>query len=352
MKHATREAVFESNLIVATFARTWGFRWCAHVLANVATVPKQSLTTCALTALLSLAVAWSDALAADGALVIGVNDCPKYRLPNGSRPRPLKGAEADADAMAACLIERFGFARDKVRVLKGEQASRQRVGEALQQLQKTLKAGDRYMLHFSGHGTQVSDQKPFDEQDDGLDEALCLSDSDEQGNNLLLDDELGRWLDDLPEVEVTVILDCCHAGTGVKDADDDVQARFLPTTALRPVRGEPNPPWKDLRPSTKGTGCRLTAIYACQPHEQSYERRFGDGDQARRAGQFTHFLLDAITNRQAGDGRITNEEALRFATERLDTNFNRQRPERAAQQHPQLETAIERRPLFGAKPQR
>ena len=254
--------------------------------------------------------------------------------------------------MAACLIERFGFARDNVRILKGEQATRQRVWGALEQLQKTLKTGDRCVLHFSGHGTQVLDQKPFDERDDGLDEALCLSDSDEQGHNLLLDDELGRWLDDLPEVEVTVILDCCHAGTGVKDLDDDVQARFLPTTAKRTVRGESNAPWKDLRPSTKGTGCRLTAIYACQPQEQAYERRFGEDAQARRAGQFTHFLLDAITNRQAdqdGDGRITNEEALRFTTEQLNTSFNRQRPERTAQQHPQLETTTERRPLFGAK---
>lgn len=297
--------------------------------------------------LVALLVGSRPASAADSALVIGVNDCPKYRLPNGSRPRPLKGAESDAVAMAACLIERFGFSKDNVRILKGEQATRQRVLDALQQLQRTLKAGDRCVLHFSGHGTQVPDQKPFDERDDGLDEALCLSDSDEQGHNLLLDDELGRWLDDLPEVDVTVILDCCHAGTGVKDADDDVQARFLPTTALRPVRGEPNAPWKDLQPNTKGAGCRLTAIYACQPHEQAYERRFGDGDQARRAGQFTHFLLDAITQRQASDGRITNEEALRSATERLDTSFNRLRPERAAQQHPQLETALERRPLFG-----
>ena len=309
-------------------------------------------TTFALRCLLLLAVTCGNAMAADCALVIGVNDCPKFRLPNGGRPRPLKGAESDADAMAACLIDRFGFARDNVRILKGEQATRQRVLEALARLKQSLKAGDRCVLHFSGHGTQVPDQKPFDERDDGLDEALCLFDSNELGENLLLDDELGLWLDDLPEVDVTVILDCCHAGTGVKDTNDDVQARFLPTTAAKPVRGEAKSPWKDLQPNTKGSGCRLTAIYACQPHEQAYERRFGDADQAHRAGQFTHFLLDATANRQAdrdGDGRITNEEALKFATEQLDAGFNRQRPDRAAQQHPQLETKAERQPLFGRR---
>lgn len=44
------------------------------------------------------------------AVIVGVNECPEFRLPDGSRPRPLRGAEHDADAMANLLVEGFGFA--------------------------------------------------------------------------------------------------------------------------------------------------------------------------------------------------------------------------------------------------
>ena len=39
-----------------------------------------------------LVLNWSIGLRAEGyAVVVGVNECPKFRLPDGTRPRPLRG---------------------------------------------------------------------------------------------------------------------------------------------------------------------------------------------------------------------------------------------------------------------
>ena len=51
---------------------------------------------------------------------------------------------------------------------------------------------------------QIRDVLPLDEED-RLDEALCCFDVTADGKNLLLDDELGLWLDDLKAGAITVI---------------------------------------------------------------------------------------------------------------------------------------------------
>ena len=68
------------------------------------------------------------------ALIVGVNECPAFRLPDGSRPRPLQGAENDADALADLLIRQFGFAAKNVVVLKGAGATREKIKAAFVEL--------------------------------------------------------------------------------------------------------------------------------------------------------------------------------------------------------------------------
>ena len=79
-----------------------------------------------------LAVVASGALLANGAstqadswaLVVGVNEYPRVKLSDGSPPLPLRGADADADAITNMLIERFGFPKEHVQLLKGAAATR------------------------------------------------------------------------------------------------------------------------------------------------------------------------------------------------------------------------------------
>lgn len=283
------------------------------------------------------------ALAADCALVVGVNDCPRFRLPGGVRPRSLRGAEFDADRMAATLIERFAFAREHVTVLKGEAATLEDVRTAFERLAKQLQTMDRFVFYYAGHGTQIDDVKPYDEQTDHLDEALCLFDATEAGTGLLRDDQLGLLLDDLPAQRVTVLLDCCHAGTGIKDGDGESVPRSLPVETSPRINQKPDEPWVDLRSAAKSIDRRLTVFYACRPEQQAYERRVRIEGRFARAGQFTHYLLDALNSSKSS---TSSQELLDSLTARLDAEFNNLRTEAIDQQRPVLQTDAPRQRLF------
>ena len=81
---------------------------------------------------------------------------------------------------------------------------------------------DELYIHFSGHGQQVTDVSG--DEPDGLDEALIPYDAaieygrnGYKGQNHILDDELGVWLEALresvgPKGVIVVALDACHSG--------------------------------------------------------------------------------------------------------------------------------------------
>lgn len=73
-----------------------------------------------------------------------------------------------------------------------------------------IKAGDTFMFTFSGHGGQVKDSNR--DESDGKDE--CIYDAE---FNKILDDDLYKILvEPLPNgVNLVVVLDCCHSGTGL-----------------------------------------------------------------------------------------------------------------------------------------
>lgn len=67
-------------------------------------------------------------------------------------------------------------------------------------------------FHYSGHGTHTIDYNK--DEADGQDEALVPIDYDTAG--CILDDELRGLLQCLNEnIRLTMVLDCCHSGTGV-----------------------------------------------------------------------------------------------------------------------------------------
>jgi uncharacterized caspase-like protein len=303
-----------------------------------------SVTIRGVAALVVLILAAGPARGEGFALIVGVNDCPAFRLPDGSRPRPLQGAENDADALADLLIHQFGFDPRNVAVLKGPEATREKIRLVFLQLAKRARAEDHFVFHYSGHGTQVPDDRPFDEPD-GLDEALCPWDATAEGENLIRDDELGVWLDEIPAQRVTVVLDCCHAGTGTKDAGDDpeVVSRFLPMGHGRRRPSSSKRPWRELQDNTKEFGRQMTSFFACRPDQEAYERRFLDRRPPRRAGQFSHFFIEGLRDRAADrdrDGIVSNGELLSYVTRRVDDSFNQTRPHPAGRQNPTIETSV------------
>ncbi len=147
------------------------------------------------------------------ALVMGVNEVPNSSLPQ------LKHAVADAEAMAAVLLEYCGFEL-LMPPLLNENATSEKVKTAVLELAWDRTDEDFLLLYFSGHGQPMTIQADrrdvylvthnFREREVKQDENLHFSMRWLQ-DKLYLSTEAGR---------VLLILDCCYAGNIGRTAPD------------------------------------------------------------------------------------------------------------------------------------
>ena len=117
---------------------------------------------------------------ANKALLVGIN---KYKIPGAD----LNGCVNDVANMRDILLKFFGFTTKEIRVLVDERATKKNIMERLKWLVSGAKAGDRLLLHYSGHGSQVVD-RDGDELKDRMDEIICPHDMDWDGNFISNDD--------------------------------------------------------------------------------------------------------------------------------------------------------------------
>jgi len=143
------------------------------------------------------------------ALLIGIN---KYSISNAD----LKGCVNDVTNIRDILLRFFGFPVKDIRVLVDERATKKAIIKRLHWLVKGAKKDDQLLFHFSGHGSQVRD-RDGDELKDHLDEILCPHDMD-WDDTFITDDDLSKLFSNLPKgVNLEVLLDCCHSGTGTRE---------------------------------------------------------------------------------------------------------------------------------------
>jgi hypothetical protein len=143
------------------------------------------------------------------ALLVGIN---RYPDPGNE----LKGCVNDVRQMSDTLKIRFGFPGDgNMRILTDARATTKAILDGLAWLTAGATPGDSLVFHYSGHGSQVPDRNG-DETTDRLDEILCPYDLD--WDRPLTDDDLAAACAVIPPgALLTVILDCCHSGTGLRD---------------------------------------------------------------------------------------------------------------------------------------
>ena len=158
------------------------------------------------------------------ALLVGIN-----RYPDPANE--LKGCVNDVHQMAETLKSRCGFpGGGSMRILTDARATTKAILDGLAWLAAGASPGDSLVFHYSGHGSQVPDGNG-DETTDRLDEILCPYDLD--WDHPLTDDDLAAACAGIPEgALLTVILDCCHSGTGLRDfapAHPANAARSVPT---------------------------------------------------------------------------------------------------------------------------
>ena len=140
----------------------------------------------------------------DRAVLVGIN-----RYPGA----PLMGCVNDVLDMARFVTNSaVRFNPSAVRMLTDERATAPAILERLEWLTTGLKAGDRILFQFSGHGAQVATRNPMGEVD-GLDEALCGVTFDWTDRTMIRDKQLYELFGRIPEgVTAMFVSDSCHSG--------------------------------------------------------------------------------------------------------------------------------------------
>lgn len=133
----------------------------------------------------------------------------------------LRGCINDARNMENLLKKQMGF--DEVKLCLENDATTAGIMNGLKWLVSGAVPGDVLVFHYSGHGSQVrSNTEP-----DALDEIICPIDLDWK-TRVIKDDDLKAIFNTVPNgVNITIILDCCHSGSGLDQADTLFSARDL-----------------------------------------------------------------------------------------------------------------------------
>lgn len=230
------------------------------------------------------------------AVVVGINDYLAYE---DSSFGDLRGAERDARSFRQALLDLWHVPDDNIRLLLNTQATRAAIEEALVEwLGTEVHPGDRVFFFFAGHGSQAPDHDG--DEEDGLDETLVPTDVDlDSYRRDIRDDDLRRWLANLPSPEIIVILDSCHSGTATREAIGYVQARSLPGRP-QPVlsKARSNPTEEGHRASMASMDLGSVAVeLAAAASNQSAMDAFFPGSEGRGGfygGVFTTHLLEVL----------------------------------------------------------
>lgn len=143
-------------------------------------------------------------------LVIGID-----QYPQAAHLDHLQGAVNDAKLLADTLRS-VGVDLPEERVLLNQRATLPGFRNAWAALLSQARPGDRLIVTFAGHGTQLpGDEQPEDEKADGKDEALLFYDyaaDRPQAGGRLIDDALYGLLQEARAFPVTFLADTCYSG--------------------------------------------------------------------------------------------------------------------------------------------
>src|SRR4051794_40516011 len=184
------------------------------------------------------------------ALLVGINRYQHSEIP------PLNGCVQDVEVMASILERNFGFPVEHITLLRDEEATRTNILAALDVLVEHTGPDDTVVVHYSGHGSQMTDREG--DEPDRMDETILPHDTGRapHANRDITDDELYARLLRLGEKtrNITLIFDCCHSGSITRDAFGELSRWVAPDD--RPLDQLPPSPVADdlARATTRDVG--------------------------------------------------------------------------------------------------
>nr|XP_043627181.1 metacaspase-4-like isoform X2 [Erigeron canadensis] len=134
----------------------------------------------------------------------------------------LQGCITDVKRMYRCLVDRYGFLDEDIKVLidtkdSCTQPTGRNIFQALIDLVSSAKSGDVLFVHYSGHGVRLP-VEASDTDDTGYDECIVPSDF-----NLIHDHDFRELVEQVPHgCRITIVSDSCHSGGLIHEAKEQI----------------------------------------------------------------------------------------------------------------------------------
>jgi metacaspase-1 len=261
--------------------------------------------------MLLLATAAGPAVAADRALLVGINAYPN--LPESAQ---LNHSRADAQKVERFLLESHGFAREHVKSVFDAAATREGILRSFREwLIEGTAPGDRVLFYYSGHGLRVTSGGRVMSALAPHDTRRPASQREEFGN-ILYSDELTSLRRELAGRHVVFVVDACHSGkiargSGDAEVNDGVRAKSLTIDSVAYAQSGPvevtRPP-RDPAPARAGS---FALWAAAAPNQIAFE------DSRAGGSVFTNALVAGLSERRADanrNGKIEVAELLQHVT--------------------------------------
>lgn len=195
------------------------------------------------------------------------------------------------------------------------------------------KAGDAVLVYYAGHGSQEQTPAEFWAiEPDHLHETLVCYDSRTPTGKDLADKELAKLIAEVAEnkPQMTIVLDCCHSGSGTRDLDPDIAVRQAPADSRVRSLDQFLFSASEIAHLSSATNWSMprgnhVLLSACRDRELAKEVRING--QSR--GAFSYYLLDTL---KQANGSLTVRELFK-RTHALVSN-------KVTAQSPQLEATV------------
>lgn len=292
------------------------------------------------------------------ALLVGINDYPA--------PVPkLRGCVNDIARVETFLTTRLDPTSHTLNLLKltNQEATRQAVIDGFRGHLGRARANDIVLFYFAGHGAQeaVPIEMQRTEPDDRSETLVCY-DSRTANSRDLTDKELAHLIGEVAEhaPHILVVLDCCHSGSGTRNAANTYAVRSAPPD-MRPralsslLFAENTAPASDVPSGQRTRSLRQVEVKikhgrhvlfsACHEREEAHELT-AEGEPR---GAFSYYLLHALSNASSFP---SYRDLFKRAESAVRARFTRQTPQLEATHNEDLNTpflqlaAAARQPAF------
>lgn len=275
------------------------------------------------------------------ALLIGINYI-------GSESE-LGGCINDVKNVRKFLIDNCKYSDSNIKLLSEEESekpTRVNMENAIKWLVSDNLAGDVLVLHYSGHGGNITDRNR--DETDGRDETLVPLDYKQSGE--ITDDWLFENMISKVQKDVSLwcFLDCCHSGTAV-DLNHNYQSNCKYKKGNIPENlTYKKEEWTDsfnysMERSKNIAGIGNVCLFSgCQDKETSADATINNSGQ----GAFTYCLLETLkTNLQENSLRYKNgtlklRNILKDVNARLDINGFEQNTQLSLSKKENFETTL------------